>query len=178
MIDFHSFFSSKFKKSNCTSRNLVHTRSTYYIYTFKEFYLIVASHRLRNCFSGRGGGHKKTRFFAKNQPTLRKLLYHVNSMNDSSSKNAKVWLSKRIFFVKNHPNITDIFYQWRIHNRSTLFKKYFLNNFNLWKNLFFEFMSNFSTNRRSSYSIPSFFDPPLKKFHNRSDSTIYLSSLF
>ena len=37
----------------------------------------------------------------------------MKSLNFVSVKSAEIWLSKSIFYVRNHPNLSDFFY-WRI----------------------------------------------------------------
>ena len=49
--------------------------------------------------------HQKERFLVKDQHTYRRLLYFVNTTNDSLSKSAKIWLSEWIFYVKNDLNL-------------------------------------------------------------------------
>ena len=51
-----------------------------------------------------------------------------NSTADSLSKSAKIWSSKWIFYVKNHPNISELFFQSRIIFLNYIFckKKSFL----------------------------------------------------
>ena len=51
-------------------------------------------------------GSWKARFLAKNQHAQRKQLYFVNPSPDSSSKNANIYLSWWIFYVKNNPNLS------------------------------------------------------------------------
>ena len=59
------------------------------------------------------GDIKLERFLTENQHTQRKLLNFKNWCNGEVSKKAKVWLSKSIFYVKNHWNLS-LFFHWRI----------------------------------------------------------------
>ena len=52
-------------------------------------------------------------FLPKNQHTQRKLLNFENWCNEEVSKSALIWLSKSIFYVKNHKNLSH-FFHWRI----------------------------------------------------------------
>ena len=54
-------------------------------------------------------GPKKQDFFLLKINTLYRILYFVNTMNESLSKDAKIALSKSIFYVKNHPNLVFFF---------------------------------------------------------------------
>jgi hypothetical protein len=49
------------------------------------------------------------RFVPKNQHTQRKLLNFENWVNGEVSKSDKIWLSKSIFYVKNHRNLSHFF---------------------------------------------------------------------
>ena len=52
----------------------------------------------------RGGNlTKKQDFWPKKNHIEKKSLYFANSTGDSYLKSAKIWLSKWIFYVKNHP---------------------------------------------------------------------------
>ena len=56
------------------------------------------------------GGSKLERFLPKNQHTQRKLLNFKNWCSGEVSKRAKIWLSKSIFNVKNHRNLSQFFF--------------------------------------------------------------------
>ena len=56
------------------------------------------------------GGKKIERVLPKNQHTQRKLLNFENWVNGEVSKSAKILLSKSIFYVKNHPNLSQFFF--------------------------------------------------------------------
>ena len=56
------------------------------------------------------GGTKLERFLPKKQDTQRKLLNLENWCSGEVSKNANIWLSKSIFYVKNHLNFSDLFF--------------------------------------------------------------------
>ena len=56
------------------------------------------------------GDTKLERFLPKNQHTRRKLLNFEFWINGELSKSAKIWLSKSIFYVKNHPNVSQFFF--------------------------------------------------------------------
>ena len=60
-------------------------------------------------WSFKTGGMKLERFFPKNQHTQRKLLNFENWLNGKVSKSAKIWLSKSIFYVKNHGHLSQFF---------------------------------------------------------------------
>ena len=52
---------------------------------------------------------KLERFLPKNQHTQRKLLNFENWCNGEVSKSALIWLSKLIFYFKNHRNLSQFF---------------------------------------------------------------------
>ena len=56
------------------------------------------------------GGTKLERFLLKNQHTKRKILNFEFGINGKLSKNAKILLSKSIFYVKNHLNLSQFFF--------------------------------------------------------------------
>ena len=49
-------------------------------------------------------------FLPKNQHTERKLLNFKFWIDCELSKSAKIWLSKSIFYVKNHPKLSPFFF--------------------------------------------------------------------
>ena len=55
------------------------------------------------------GGTRLERFLPMNHHTQRKLLKFEFWINGELSKSAKIWLSKSIFYVKNHPNFSHFF---------------------------------------------------------------------
>ena len=55
------------------------------------------------------GGSKLERFLPKNQLTQKKLLKFEFWINNELSKSAKILLSKSIFYVKNHQNLSYFF---------------------------------------------------------------------
>ena len=59
------------------------------------------------------GVTKLERFLPKNQHNQRKLLNFENWVNGEVSKSAKI-LSKSIFYFKNYPNLSQLFFHWRI----------------------------------------------------------------
>ena len=59
------------------------------------------------------GDAKLERVLPKNQHTQMKLLNFEFWINGKLSKSAKIWLSKSIFSVKNHPNLSH-FFHWKI----------------------------------------------------------------
>ena len=61
------------------------------------------------------------RFLPKNQHTQRKLLNFEFWVNGELSKNAKIWLSKSIFYVNNHPNLSQFFFIEEYQFRSKSF---------------------------------------------------------
>ena len=63
-------------------------------------------------WSFQAGGTKLERFLHKNQHTQRKLLKFEFWINGELSKSAQIWLSKSIFYVKNHGNLSQ--FHWRI----------------------------------------------------------------
>jgi hypothetical protein len=76
-----------------------------------EFFSLV--HSLYNpcllCYvntSFQAGYTNLKRFVPKNQHTQRKLLNFENWVNGKVSKSDKIWLSKSIFYVKNHRNLS------------------------------------------------------------------------
>ena len=60
-------------------------------------------------WSFQAGDTKLERFLPKNQHTQRKWLNFEFWINGELSKSAKIWLSKSIFYVKNHPNLSQFF---------------------------------------------------------------------
>ena len=60
------------------------------------------------------GDTKLERFLPKNQHTQRKLLNFEFWINGELSKSAKIWLSKSIFYVKNHSNLSQFLFHKRI----------------------------------------------------------------
>ena len=60
-------------------------------------------------------------FLHKNQNTQMKLLNFEFWINGELSKSAKIWLSKSIFYVKNHLNLSQFFFIEEYQFRSTLF---------------------------------------------------------
>jgi hypothetical protein len=69
------------------------------------------------------GGYKIKIFFHKNPHTQRKLLNFEFFINGELSKSAKIWLSKPIFYVKNHLNLSQSFFIEEYQFRSTFFDK-------------------------------------------------------
>ena len=65
------------------------------------------------------GGSNLERFLHKNQHTQRKLLNFKNWVDGEVKKSAKIWLSKSIFYVKNHPNLSHFFFIEEYQFRST-----------------------------------------------------------
>ena len=61
------------------------------------------------------GDTKLERFLPKNQHTQRKWLNFENWCNEKVSKSAKIWLSKSIFYVKNHRNLHQLFFNLGAH---------------------------------------------------------------
>ena len=68
-------------------------------------------------FSSRGT--KLERFLPQDQHTQRKLLKLENWCSGEVSKSAKVWLSKSIFYVKKHRNLSQFFFIEKYQFRST-----------------------------------------------------------
>ena len=83
------FLFNKIKKLQLSFANYI------FLLNFLLMKLINRSVRLWNFFDG---GSK------------RKLLYFVNTINDSSSKGAKMSLSKSIFYFNNHPNFLRVWW--------------------------------------------------------------------
>ena len=72
------------------------------------------------------GVTKLIRFLPKNLNTQRKLLNFEFWNNGELSKRAIIWLSKSIFSVKNHPNLSHFFFIKDYQFRSTfLLLKFF-----------------------------------------------------
>ena len=67
------------------------------------------------------GDTKLKRFLPKTQHTKRKWLNFEFWINGELSKSAKIWLSKSIFYVKNHPNLYQIFFIEEYQFRNTIF---------------------------------------------------------
>ena len=59
-------------------------------------------------------GLKKQGFWSRIDCSQMKLPNFVSPSGDSSSKSANFWLSKWIFYVKNHPNVSKKKFHWRI----------------------------------------------------------------
>ena len=67
------------------------------------------------CFSPRNClGPKKQGFWPKINCSQMKLPNFVSPSGESLSKSANFGLSKWIFYVKNHPNLSEFFFHWRI----------------------------------------------------------------
>ena len=86
--------------------------------------------------SFQAGYTKLERFLPKNQHNQRKLLNFENWVNEEVSKGAKVWLSKSIFYVKNHRNLSQFFFPLKNTNLGAHFfvigifwQHHFLNHF-------------------------------------------------
>jgi hypothetical protein len=75
------------------------------------------------------GGYKIIEILPKNQYTQRKLLSFEFQINGKLSKRAKIWLSKSIFYVKNHPNISQLFFSLKNTNLGANFLLLTLNQF-------------------------------------------------
>ena len=58
-------------------------------------------------WSFQSGDTKLERFLPKNQHTQRKVLNFEFWINGELLKSAKIWLSKSIFYVKNHSNLSQ-----------------------------------------------------------------------
>ena len=56
------------------------------------------------------GDTKLERFLHKNQQSKRKLLNFEFCINGKPPKCSKIWLLKSIFYVKNHPNLSQFFF--------------------------------------------------------------------
>ena len=67
------------------------------------------------------GDIKLERFLPKNQHTPRKLLNFEFWINGELSNSDKIWLSKSIFYVKNHPILSQFFFIEKYRFRSTCF---------------------------------------------------------
>ena len=80
---------------------------------------------------------KLERFLPKNQRTQRKLLNFENWLNGDASKNAKIWLSKSIFVVKNHWNLSQFFSIKEYQFRSTSFCYWHFLITSIFKSLYF-----------------------------------------
>ena len=65
-------------------------------------------------------GYKFGKFLPKNQHTQMKLLNFENWCNGEVSKSAKIWLSKSIFYVKNHRIGCSFQFFWPSQNLLTL----------------------------------------------------------
>ena len=61
-------------------------------------------------------GTKLERFSPMNHHTQRKLLKFEFCTNGKLLKNAKIWLSKPIFYAKNHPNFSQFFFSLKNTN--------------------------------------------------------------
>ena len=66
------------------------------------------------------GGTKLERFLPKNQHTQGKLLDFENWVNETRSKRAKIWLSKSVFYLKNHSNLSKFFVIEDCHNEGEI----------------------------------------------------------
>ena len=102
----------------------------YKLVSFVE--LVVSSNwiwKLKNCrgltlwqyglSSFQAGGIKLERFLPKNQ----QFLNFENWTNGEVSKSAKIWLSKSIFYVKHHPNLSKKKFIEEYQFRRTFFVK-------------------------------------------------------
>ncbi len=67
------------------------------------------------------GDTKLERFLPKNQHTQRKLLNFEFWINGELSKSAKIWLSKSIFYVKTHLELSQFFFPlWQCRSQRDL----------------------------------------------------------
>ena len=67
------------------------------------------------------GDAKLEIFLPMNQHTQRKLLNFEFWINGELSKSDKIWLSKSIFYVENHPNLSQFCFHWRIPIQEHIF---------------------------------------------------------
>ena len=65
-------------------------------------------------WSFQGRDTKLERFLAKNQLYSNEITNFENWSNGELSKSTNIWLSKSIFYVKNHQNLSEFFFHWRI----------------------------------------------------------------
>ena len=81
-------------------------------FPFKWTEKVIVDCRTWQCWlrSFQTRGTKLERFLPKNQHTQRKLLNFENWVYGEASKSAKIWLSKLIYHVKNHPNLSQFFF--------------------------------------------------------------------
>ena len=96
-------------------------KSTKWLHIMTMFSLIGCGLWQYGLWSFQTGDIKLERFLPKNQHTQRKLLNFVFWINGELSKSAKIWLSKSIFYVKNHPNLSHFFFIEEYQFRSTFF---------------------------------------------------------
>ena len=47
-------------------------------------------------------------------PLIRNFITHLTLCYDKNGRAVKIWLSKSIFYVKNHPNLSQFFFHWWI----------------------------------------------------------------
>ena len=64
---------------------------------------------------------KLEKLLSKNKHTQRKILNYANWCNGEVSKSAKIILSKSIFYVKYHLNLSDFFLITKYQLMSTFF---------------------------------------------------------
>ena len=67
-------------------------------------------------WSFKSGDTKLERFLLANQHTQRKLLNFENWCNGEVSKSTTIWLSKSIFYVKNHRKTFSIYFSLKNNN--------------------------------------------------------------
>jgi hypothetical protein len=96
------------------------------------------------CGVFKGGIQNYKGFWLKINCSQMKLPNLVNWSSDELSKSAKIWLSKSIFYVKNHQNLSEFFFNWRITNLGAHFLLLtFFDNINFLVTLFSIMMPNF-----------------------------------
>ena len=89
-------------------------------------------------------GPKKQGFCSKINCIQMKLLYFENWHSARASKSAKIVLSKSIFYVKKHLNLSDLFFSFKnISLEEGFLLLSFFENFNFWTSLFSKMVPNF-----------------------------------
>ena len=76
-------------------------------------------------------------FFLKINISKGKWLNFENWVNGEVSKSAQFWLSKSIFYVKNHRNLSQFFFHWKISIQENIFCYWYFSITSILKSLYF-----------------------------------------
>ena len=95
------------------------------------------------CEVFKGGIQNEKGFWLKINCSQTKSLNFANRCNGEVSKSAKIWLSKSIFYIKNHPNLSDFFSLKNKNLEAHYMLLTFFDNINFYITLFSKMMPKF-----------------------------------